>query len=80
MWTNENRALEDRGKPGYPSDLTDNEWTDCHQLVICQVAPAPQLATVISGAVFVRPRRAAPANRSIAIEPQVTPKIQGVLG
>jgi len=26
MWTNENRALYDRSKLRYPSDLTDAEW------------------------------------------------------
>jgi hypothetical protein len=26
MWTDENRARCDRGKPRYPSDLTDEEW------------------------------------------------------
>ena len=26
MWTNENRALYDRSKLRYPSDLTDEEW------------------------------------------------------
>ncbi len=26
MWTNKNRALYDRGKLRYPSDLADEEW------------------------------------------------------
>ena len=27
MWTTENRALYDRSKLRYPSDLTDEEWS-----------------------------------------------------
>ncbi len=34
MWTNENRALYDRSKLGYPSDLMDEEWTFVQPLIL----------------------------------------------
>ncbi len=33
MWTDENRALYDRSKLRYPSDLTDTEWALVEPLI-----------------------------------------------
>ncbi len=33
MWTNENRAKYKRDHLGYPSDLTDGEWSHVEPLI-----------------------------------------------
>ena len=47
---------------------------------IGQVAGIAKLAPIISAAVLVRPHRRHPANRAVAIESQVTPMTQDVVG
>jgi hypothetical protein len=50
MWTNENRARDDRSHLRYPSDLTDDEWKLVEPLIppmarrLAQVARLGRLA------------------------------------
>jgi len=57
MWTNENRALYDRSRLRYPSDLSDEEWA----LIEPQIPPAKRgggkrtvnLREVVNGLMYV---------------------------
>jgi hypothetical protein len=49
MWTMENRARYDRGALCYPSDVTEEEWTEIALLI-----PPPAAAGASAASIFAR--------------------------
>jgi len=57
-----------------------DQWANQRPFVVGEIAGVTQFAAVITNTVLIRPHRAAPANRTAAIESHVIPMIQAVLG